>query len=149
MTAGEAIDLVAFVVVPVALVFSAIGYGAYLAIKTIRGSKMKPKTRKEYEEQDRVKRSQQRQAVSDMVAEGLLHLHSKGKLDADAYRRYAADFGVRYNLPDLLPMKITLPELKASLKKRRNGGSYFGIYEPVKLPGERQVSKLELLLQKM
>lgn len=149
MTAGEAIDLVMFLLVPTGVVFLG-GYGAYLAIKRIRGGKMKPKTRKEFEDSDRLLRSSRRQAVSEMIAEGLLQLHAKGVLDRDAYKRYALDFGVRYNLPDLLPGKVTMPELKVALKKRRNGGSYFGVYNKVKLPGgARTPSKLEMLLSKM
>ena len=82
-----------------------------------------------------------------MIVEGLLNLQTKGELSDVGYRNWSLRLGNEFNLTDLMPGKITSKELKEVLKKRRNGGSYYGIYEPVNIPGpkpgERKLNPLE------
>jgi hypothetical protein len=122
------------------------GVGAYLARPREGMGKM---SKEDFKRREQTRKAQERQAVCDMIEEGLLKLHSQGKLSETGYRNWHLRLGHEFNLNDLLPGKITAAELKVSLKKRRNGGNYHGIYKPVKLPGERKLNQLEILMHRL
>jgi hypothetical protein len=101
----------------------------------------------EYDRQEHERRVTEAKAVAQMIADGLLELQAKGILSDIGYRNWSLRLGNEFNLTDLMPGKISSKELKEVLKKRRNGGTYYGVYKPVNIPGppkvERKLSKLE------
>lgn len=95
-------------------------------------------TRAEWERQHRSKREQQRQDIVDMIEDGLLKLFAEGKLDSVSYVNWHARFAGAFAFEDLLPVKVRdLQELKDMLQKRRNGGTYYGLYKTVDIPGPK------------
>lgn len=153
---GEVADFVRVNAVPmgICLLLLLSGGGAYLASRFTRneGKMQRDKAaKKQYIIDDKVRRYIERLAIGEMVADGLLRLHTKGELSAEGYRNWHLRFGAEFNLPDLLPGKLSAAELKTNLKKRRNGGSYHGTMKQVKLPGhttEKGVNPIYAILMR-
>jgi len=95
-------------------------------------------TRAEWEHQDRSRRLQERQQVIDMFEDGLLKLLTNGKISDVGYKNWRARFAVVLNQEEMFPEIIDdLNRFKDILKKRRNGGTYYGVYKVVKIPGPK------------
>lgn len=106
--------------------------------------------RAEFEKERRVQRIKENNAVEDMIIDGLLQLLVDGQLTDTGYRRWMDKFAVFFGHTDWRRDDPMTPDkLKELLKKRRNGGSYHGIYTPVKFPTgdvQKEMNALEKLL---
>jgi hypothetical protein len=111
-------------------------------------------TKAEYVTSSRLRRIRENEKVEEMFLDGLLSLLVKGELSEQGYENWLHRFAHGCDAPDFLRHQSFIPptqeQLKAILKKRRNGGSYHGIYKtpniPGGKPGERMMNDLEKLL---
>lgn len=96
--------------------------------------------RAEYIKQERERRLRERLKISEMFEEGLLILYSRSQISNSAYQYWHGKFKTLACVADFENVKIVNPEeLKELLRKRRNGGTYHGIYARVDLPIVKEV----------
>ena len=81
-------------------------------------------SKEQYILSERQRKQRMHALLADGIAEVLLDLYNKGEMNQQQYENWHLKFGALLNLPDLLPRKLTVIELKKAIKSRVRSGFY-------------------------
>jgi len=111
-------------------------------VQTVSGEMMNL-TRAQYEKEDHERRIRERQLVVDGFEDMLLGLFSRGQISESCYKYWHGKLATAITLSDYINQNLSSSPkaLKEALRRRRNGGSYHYIYEPVNIPGRKPGEK--------
>lgn len=102
--------------------------------------------RAEYYRQDHERRLRERQKICDAFEDAILRLYSRNEITESSYTYWHGHFATLTSSIDFRCMQIPANELKVMLKRRRNGGSYHGMYTPVNLPkADKEVQRVDAI----
>lgn len=115
-------------------------------VQTSDGETVMSMKRAEYYRQDHERRLRERQKICDAFEDSILTLYARGQISESTYNYWHGHFATLSSALDFRHVSLPASELKATLIRRRNGGSYHGIYAPVKLPAvDKEVQRIDAM----